>query len=175
MVSSIRPGSSSRLDRIDRDDLSGATEFDRYAANYESALAAGLSISGESSNYFAYGRVRWLTSCLRELKASPRSALDFGCGTGSAAPYLAELLKVDSIIGLDVSAKSLDAAKQKHESQRTQFHLLDDYRPCEAIDLAFCNGVVHHVPVSERAAAVRYVYRALRPRGLFAFWENNAL
>src|SRR5262245_56148592 len=118
-------------------DLSEATEFDQYAANYESALAAGLSISGEGSQYFACERIRWLASCLHELKASPRSALDFGCGTGSAAPYLAALMKVDSIIGLDVSAKSVDAAKQKHGSQRTQFYLLDDYRPCEAIDLAF--------------------------------------
>ena len=175
MVASLRPGSSSRLDRADEDDQSGATEFDQYAANYESALAAGLSISGESSQYFAHGRIRWLTGCLRELNVSPRSALDFGCGTGSAAPYLAELLNVDSIIGLDVSTKSLAAATQKHGSPRTHFHRLDDYQPCEAIDLAFCNGVFHHVPVGERAAAVRYVYRALRPGGLFAFWENNPL
>ena len=155
--------------------LSGAAEFDEYSANYERALEAGLSISGESSQYFAHGRIRWLTSCLRELRERPRSALDFGCGTGSATPHLAELIKVDSIIGLDVSAKSLDAAKRTYGSQRTQFHLLDDYRPCEAIELAFCNGVFHHIPVSERAAAVDYIYRALRPRGLFAFWENNPL
>lgn len=155
--------------------LSGASEFDEYAADYEGALAAGLSISGESSKYFARARIQWLTSCLRELKASPRSALDFGCGTGSAAPILAELLKVDSITGLDVSAKCLATAKQKHGSQRTQFQLLDDYRPSQAIDLAYCNGVFHHVPVRERTAAVDYIYRALRPRGLFAFWENNPL
>jgi len=155
--------------------LSGGSEFDEYAADYESALAAGLSISGESSQYFARARIRWLTGCLRELKASPRSALDFGCGTGSAAPILAELMKVDSITGLDVSARCLDAAKQKYGSQRTQFQLLDDYRPCEAIELAYCNGVFHHVPVRERTAAIDYIYRALRPRGLFAFWENNPL
>jgi SAM-dependent methyltransferase len=41
------------------------------------------------------------------------------------------------------------------------------------IDLAFCNGVFHHIPPDERAAAVDYIYRSLRCGGLFALWENN--
>ena len=31
----------------------------------------------------------------------------------------------------------------------------------------------HHILPHERTAAVDYIYRALRPGGLFAFWENN--
>jgi SAM-dependent methyltransferase len=51
--------------------------------------------------------------------------------------------------------------------------LFSRYQPSEEIDLAFCNGVFHHIPLSERAAAVNYVYRSLQPGGLFALWENN--
>jgi SAM-dependent methyltransferase len=45
--------------------------------------------------------------------------------------------------------------------------------PRGEIDLAFCNGVFHHIPPAERAAAVAYLRAALRPGGVFALWENN--
>ena len=41
-------------------------------------------------------------------------------------------------------------------------------------DLAFCNGVFHHIPVADREGAVEFVFESLRPGGFFAFWENNA-
>lgn len=40
-------------------------------------------------------------------------------------------------------------------------------------DLAFCNGVFHHIPPADRAEAAASVWRALRPGGVFAFFENN--
>jgi SAM-dependent methyltransferase len=152
---------------------SATTEFDKYAADYELALAEGLSISGEDKNYFARGRIAWLASCLRQLVEEPRAALDFGCGTGSATPYLFDLIGVESVIGLDVSSKSLDVAKRTYGSACTQFLLFNQYLTSERIDLAFCNGVFHHIPPSGRAAVVDYIYRLLRPGGLFALWENN--
>jgi SAM-dependent methyltransferase len=33
--------------------------------------------------------------------------------------------------------------------------------------------VFHHIPPAERLAAVNYVYRCLKPGGVFALWENN--
>ena len=50
---------------------------------------------------------------------------------------------------------------------------MDDYIPDEAIELAFCNGVFHHIPVDERAAVIDYIYHSLKPGGWFAMWENN--
>ena len=154
-------------------DPSATTEFDSYAADYELALAQGLSISGEDKNYFAQGRIAWLANCLRQLSEKPRSALDFGCGTGSATSYLFDLIGVESILGLDVSTKSLDVAQRTYESERVQFQLFNQYQPGEEIDLAYCNGVFHHIPLSGRAAAINYIHRSLRPGGLFALWENN--
>ena len=54
-----------------------------------------------------------------------------------------------------------------------QFLLFDDYQPNERIDLVFCNGVFHHIPPDQRAAVVDYIYRTVRPGGMFALWENN--
>ncbi|MBW1916076.1 MAG: class I SAM-dependent methyltransferase, partial [Deltaproteobacteria bacterium] len=40
-------------------------------------------------------------------------------------------------------------------------------------DLAFCNGVFHHIPKREREGVIRYIMNSLRPCGMFAMWENN--
>jgi len=65
-------------------------EFDEYAGNYDEALARGLSVTGESKEYYASARVRWLARRLAAEKWSVRSVLDFCCGTGSGVPYLFE-------------------------------------------------------------------------------------
>jgi SAM-dependent methyltransferase len=40
-------------------------------------------------------------------------------------------------------------------------------------DLAYCNGVFHHIAPGQRLEALALVHRALRAGGLFCFWENN--
>jgi SAM-dependent methyltransferase len=147
--------------------------FDAYAAGYDAALEQGLSVSGESKNYFARGRIAWLKSALQKLQFRPESVLDFGCGTGSATPFLFELLGVSSLLGLEVSSKSRDFAEQAHGSKVAQYKLFEQYHPAGNIDLAFCNGVFHHIPPEQRLSSVDYISRCLRPGGLFALWENN--
>ena len=149
--------------------------FDEYAKIYDAALQQGLAVSGEDKNHFANGRVAWLADCLRSSRYSPRRALDFGCGTGTSVPLLFEHLGVESVIGVDTSRESIEVADREFGSDRARFYHCDDYSPAGDANLAFCNGVFHHIPPADRAEAVSYVYRALRPGGLFAFWENNPL
>ena len=148
-------------------------EFDRFATDYDRALAEGLSVSGESKDYFAEGRVKWLADCLRRLSRKPGRLLDYGCGTGSATPFLAQFIPFNSLLGVDVSSASLGVARRVHGSAKVEFVTLNEYQPAGRIELAFCNGVFHHIPLSERANAVKCVYDALEPGGLFSFWENN--
>jgi SAM-dependent methyltransferase len=150
-----------------------AAVFDHYAGGYDAALEQGLAVSGEGKEYFARGRVEWLAGRLRRLGHRPGAVVDFGCGTGSATPYLLDTLGADAVTGLEVSAESLAVARRDHGSDRAAFHLIDEYAPAGAADLAFCNGVFHHIPVDRRRASAGYVLRCLRPGGLFAFWENN--
>ena len=58
-------------------------------------------------------------------------------------------------------------------SKRIQFKLFDQFSPDGKIDLAFCNGVFHHISIENRESALNYIYRSLRSKGLFALWENN--
>jgi SAM-dependent methyltransferase len=146
--------------------------FDRYAEDYQEALQRGVGLSGEDSSYFAARRVEWLGSRLRELGFQAHRLLDFGCGTGSTTPFLLGLPGAAELLGTDVSDGLLATARRDHGSKQVEFAPLGE-PPDALIDLAYCNGVFHHIPPSERAEAVSYVWRALRPGGLFAFWENN--
>lgn len=148
-------------------------EFDQYAEDYDAALAQGLAVSGESKEFFAEGRARWLAGCLSRLGAPAGHILDFGCGTGSATPHLLRLPGASELTGVEVSAGSLKVAERLHQAPNVRFHLSAKYAARGDISLAFCNGVFHHIPKAERTGAARYVFETLRPGGLFAFWENN--
>lgn len=148
-------------------------EFDRYAERYDEVLNAALAATGEDAEFFLRGRARWLAHCLAARGVRPRSLLDFGCGVGSAAPVFLDALSVDSILGVDVSPGVVEAARRDHGSARVHFALREDQEPDGRFDLAFTNGVFHHIPLPEHAAAAAYVFRSLRAGGLFAFWENN--
>jgi SAM-dependent methyltransferase len=154
-------------------DPSSRTEFDRYAQNYDEALTRGISVSGEDKEFFARERVAWLAGGLVRGQFHPKSVLDFGTGTGSATPHLLNRLRAERVTGVDVSAGLLDVARREHGAEQIQFVPLHEHRPRGDTDLAFCNGVFHHIPPTERAAAVNHVFRSLRPGGLFALWENN--
>ena len=147
--------------------------FDDHATHYDQALERGISLSGESKSYFARGRISWLKRNIKAYQSSPKSVLDFGCGTGTAAPYFIELLGVDHVIGVDSSSAALEVAKRSIDSSRSTFYQLEHYEPAGVIDLAFSNGVFHHILPTLRPDAVRYVFNSLASGGLFSLWENN--
>jgi SAM-dependent methyltransferase len=150
-----------------------ATDFDCFADSYDRALSEALAASGEDGRYFALGRVNWLARCLRKIGFAPRRVMDYGCGIGSTAPMLLEILGAKFAVGVDTSERSLDVAKQRHASERLCFASTQHYIPDGSCDLAYSNGVYHHIPLAGRRNALRFVSESLRPAGLFSFWENN--
>jgi SAM-dependent methyltransferase len=147
--------------------------FDEYAVAYEAALSNAIAPSGEGREYFAEGRVAWLSGCLAAHVEKPRALLDFGCGDGATTPLLLAALNAESALGIDVSAKSLAIARKNHASPRIRFESIDEFQTAAKIDLAYCNGVFHHIAPANRAEALALVSRALHTGGLFSFWENN--
>ncbi|HEX2780615.1 MAG TPA: methyltransferase domain-containing protein [Gemmatimonadaceae bacterium] len=152
-----------------------APEFDAYAARYDEALAAGLSVTGEDKDYYARGRMRWLAGRLRALGIrAPETVLDFGCGLGGSTPLFLDILGAKRVVGVDVSEGLLDRAREAFAGEpRARFATIASHDAPASADLAFVNGVFHHIPVAERAEALSYVRRTLKPGGVFAFWENN--
>ncbi len=153
--------------------MKNMSDFDSYAHDYETALNRGIAVSGENRAFFARGRVAWLARCLERLAFTPQTVLDYGCGTGTATPFFLELVGARSVVGVDLSPKSLDVARQAHKCLPVEYRLTEQYAPNGTIDLAFCNGVFHHVPTNQRQRVMGCIAASLRPGGVFALWENN--
>jgi SAM-dependent methyltransferase len=153
--------------------MAGSIHFDQFANEYDDALGLGLSITGEGKDYFAQGRLKWLARCLDGLGEQPRQIMDYGCGTGSSTRLALNILPVETAIGVDTSERSIEIAREHHATPDLMFRLPHDCGTEHKFDLAYCNGVFHHISVRERARAVEYVFDRLKPGGLFSFWENN--
>jgi SAM-dependent methyltransferase len=148
-----------------------APAFDAVAASYEAALNHGLRLSGEGPDYFARRRIAWTARVLSGERV--RQVLDFGCGVGLAVPRLAEEFSAAALWGYDPSAISIERAKSELPDRRYRFTADAAELPAATFDLAYCNGVFHHIPPADRPAALAVVMRTLRPGGWFALWENN--
>jgi SAM-dependent methyltransferase len=148
--------------------------FDEFASNYEAALQQGLSATGESKDFFAHGRIQFVQSQLARLAHRPSRILDFGCGTGTSVPLLLSLPGATAVTGVDPSEESLETAAQNYaDACNATFAIPDRLPPAGNMDLAFCNGVFHHILPEQRASSMKYIFDSLRPGGIFAFWENN--
>jgi SAM-dependent methyltransferase len=148
-------------------------QFDSFADDYDAALARGISVSGEDKNFFARGRLQHLARVLQRVSFKPQSIMDFGCGTGSATPFLFELFPGARLVGTDISARSLDVAQRMHGGPQASFALMDNHKPDGSLDLVFCNGVLHHIPPAARPRCLQFILDSLRPGGVFAMFENN--
>jgi len=146
---------------------------DPLVESWEADLQRGLDLSGEGKRFFAEGRVRFLRQCLLELGRRAVNVLDFGCGFGDTCPLLLEELGAESVLGLEISDEIVAAARRAHPEPTCRFERLDAEPAPSSIDLAYCNGVFHHIPPPRRAGSLEHLRRALRPGGLLSFWENN--
>ena len=140
---------------------------------YEEMLAQGLSLSGESREYFALGRIRVLSRRLRAAAATPRRILDFGCGTGETSKLLLENFPGATVVGVDAASRAVDSARRAFECPGLEFATPEVLASRAPFDLAYSNGVFHHVPPSDRVAVATLVRDALAPGGHFALFENN--
>jgi SAM-dependent methyltransferase len=104
------------------------TDFNQFADSYDRALSEALA-TGEDGKYFAQGRVNWLASCLRRMGSPVRLVMDYGCGIGSTAPLLLETLGAGSVIGVDLSERSVEVAERNHGSERLHFSRIQNSQP----------------------------------------------
>jgi SAM-dependent methyltransferase len=148
-------------------------QFDRYSTNYDDVLNAGLRVTGDDKDYFAAARVRWTARQLAALGAAARTVLDFGCGTGATAPILARELRAARVIGVDESRASIDEARRLHASDVCSFVHAAQSIEDATCDVAYVNGVLHHVASLDQPRVLATIRAALRPGGMLALWENN--
>ncbi len=153
--------------------MPAVTEFDVFAPQYDAALNLGLSLTGETKDYFARGRLHWLARRLNQFDESPSSVVDFGCGVGDTTPHFFDILGVGRVVGVDISSESIALASQRYGSSSAEFFTCSDFVPDGSHELVFTNGTFHHIPPKERLASLRWISSVLKPQGWLALWENN--
>lgn len=148
------------------------SQFDSFAHRYEETLGPSCALSGEAPDFFARERLRW---CRRRLQSRlpVRTVLDFGCGIGGSFPFFFDFLGCKEVVGVDPSAESLRVAEKRYAGLSLRLFVPQNFPPRADINLAFCNGVFHHIAPEARPEAFEYVRNSLVPGGIFAFWENN--
>ena len=108
---------------------------------------------------------------------APRSAADLACGTGSVAALLAQ--QGLPVIGVDLSEDMLTVAAQKtmdmENSPRFVCQSLQSLRLPRAVDLAVCalDSLDYITDPEDCREAIRRVYKALNPGGIFIFDVNT--
>jgi len=107
-------------------------------------------------------------------RAAPRPGervLDVACGTGAVARLAAERVGAGRVVGLDINAGMLAAARSlpPRAGQSIEWHegtALSMPFPDAAFDLVFCQLGLQFFP--ERPAAMREMWRVLAPGGRLA-------
>ncbi len=142
------------------------------SAEYNQMLNQGIRLSGEGQEFFIRGRIESLPSRLPP-DFRPRRILDFGCGIGTATRHLSEKFPHAEIVGVDTSEKALEYGTERYGSGRVRFRPLAELADENGFDLCYVNGVFHHIEPEQRVGAIESIYRALRPGGHLALFENN--
>ena len=108
---------------------------------------------------------------------TPRTAVDLACGTGSVALLLARQgLRVTAV---DMSEEMLTAAAQKAASEENPpifaCQMLQELQLPRGVDLAVCalDSLDYILDPNDCAEAIRRVYKALNPGGIFIFDVNT--
>ena len=107
----------------------------------------------------------------------PRTAVDLACGTGSVALLLAQ--KGYAVTGVDMSEEMLTVAFQRAMEQEQQpmfvCQMLQQLHLPRAVDLAVCalDGLDYILDPADCKEAIRRVYKALNPGGVFIFDVNT--
>ena len=102
-----------------------------------------------------------------ESRSHITAALDVGCGTGGSFSLLSEY--ADRVVGIDLSPRALELAKQKHRS--AELHLADanaltQWFDDESFDLVSMLNVLYHRWILDEVAALRQVWAVLKPGGV---------
>ena len=107
----------------------------------------------------------------------PRTAVDLACGTGSVSVLLAK--QGLRVIGVDMSEEMLTVAQQKvgemEHPPRFVCQSLQNLTLPRGADLAVCalDSLDYITDPKDSAEAIRRVYRALNPGGIFIFDVNT--
>ena len=121
--------------------------------------------------------VDFYSEILRREGLRPRTAVDLACGTGSVTVLLARMGL--QVTGVDMSEEMLTVASQKAQEQeipaRFVCQRLEELALPRGVDMAVCalDSLDYITEPEACREAIRRVYKALNPGGIFIFDVNT--
>ncbi|MEE1035749.1 MAG: methyltransferase domain-containing protein [Oscillospiraceae bacterium] len=121
--------------------------------------------------------VAFYNEILKREGLQPRTAVDLACGTGSVAEILAQ--QGLEVTGVDLSEEMLTVAMEKvmdmEKPPRFVCQPLQELRLPRGVDLAVCalDSLDYITNPDDCKEAIRRVYKALNPGGIFIFDVNT--
>jgi SAM-dependent methyltransferase len=149
------------------------TAFLGVGDGYAEQLSRGLRLTGEDATYFARKRVERIHEIAVAAGVETRVVLDFGCGSGAAFSSLRDVFPDARIVAFEPERELRAAAADAAARSAVELLGADSLGARGDVDIVYCNGVFHHIPLTERAGAMRSVRGALRPGGFAFIWENS--
>jgi SAM-dependent methyltransferase len=131
------------------------SHWDKIASEYNT----------EIFDVFKSDRKKILPRYFRKHTNRNHSAIDFGCGTGKAFPYLSPLFK--HLTAVDISSECLAIAKQRPYSNISfkQLDLSKSKLNLPKVDFAFCCNVIMLPEIEKNEVMIKNIQRSLRPGG----------
>lgn len=150
-------------------------QFDDMAEIYEENLGELLGKWGGDTEKFAQYKIAHIK---RTLKSSPRTILDFGCGTGRSLEYIQLYFPEADIYGCDVSEESLKIASDIIPRERLFVNKSAESLKKMGIefDLVILACVFHHIAPEEREYWMKGIIDVVHAGGGYvAAYEHNVL
>ena len=154
--------------------------FDQYAHNYNEGHARAVKSTGFEPAYFHEYKIREVFNYLksRGLDCRDISFLNVGCGIGESEPYIKSYFPDSRVYGIDVSAESIDVARETRKDLAGV-----TYEPYDGedipfgidFDVVFIANVFHHIRREKHLAMLRTLYHKLKEGGFIFLFELNPL
>jgi len=99
--------------------------------------------------------------------------LDFGCGLGTVAYYVAKRLTNGRLSCLDISRRWLDVCRKtlKDYDNITYLQAEAPKLPENSFDTVYCHFVLHDIPKADLETLFPALIKSIKPDGVFVFCE----
>lgn len=123
--------------------------------------------------FLLYGKSVYQTFADRLPLNGNERVLDFGCGMGTVAYYVAKKLPLGHLTCLDISERWLNVCRKTLRSYGN-ITLRQSESPVfenESFDVVYCHFVLHDISESELGIVIPALAGSLKPGGLLVFRE----
>lgn len=155
-------------------------EFDHFADDYDNLLKKSITASGFEPTYFDEHKIKIVYddySLNEKIGNKKLQILNFGCGVGKSEIFINKYFTNCSVCSVDVSEKSINAAKVKNKQFNNinfiKFDNVEDLQLKSTFDIIFVANVFHHIPKELHLVTLKYLRSFLSPVGHLYVFEHN--